>query len=408
MDLMARKDADGVWIEGFIRDSSILELLESCENDSELGQGIQDILLLGARVQSAVLASSTATILEKSVDKVSSELALLGKEHADFITELMKRILSLDKHDDETRKVSIALKIASIEDDLKTSFLDGNDEFSVLNQIKKEIKGYLDKRESTVASLLSLVKPEPPSLPSPLYTLSEKLETISKHLGIKDATDTLKRKTSIKGSLFENRVFEVLQPICDEYGDSADNPGALKVNGASNNHEGDLVVDFHSLGSESGRLVIECKKFDKKQSKNSLLFELDKGIANREADYGIIVTTESAYGIGDRHPFWEALDNRRAILVLNNDDEGIEPERIRFAVLIAKSRIRAIKANLDEATGILVAQKVKLIEEHFGRISVLKGSLSELRGNLDNADDHTKYLSDHVGKELNELALLLK
>ena len=259
-----------------------------------------------------------------------------------------------------------------------------------------------------MASLLSLVKPEPPSLPSPLFTLSEKLDTISKHLGIKEVADNLKRKASGKGKLFENKVFEVLQPICDEYGDSADNPGPLNVNGSANNHEGDLIVDFDSLGSESGRLVIECKKFEKKQSKNSLLQELDKGIANREADYGIMVTTESAYGIGDRHPFWEALDNRRAVLVLNNDDDAIEPDRIRFAVLIAKSRIRALKANLDETTGILVAQKVKLIDEHFSRISVLKGSLSELRGNLDNADEHTRFLSEYVGKELNELSLLLR
>ena len=408
MGLKARKQSGGLWIEGFIEDSSILEMLEQYESETDLAQLIEETLVLGTRVQAAIVASSTATILEKSVDKVSSELDSLGKEHEDFITNLMKKILSLDKFDEETRKVSIALKIASIEEDLKSSFLDGNDDLSVLNQIKREIKTYLDKRESTVASLLSLVKPEPPSLPSPLFTLSEKLDTISKHLGIKEVSDNLKRKASGKGKLFENKVFEVLQPICDEYGDSADNPGPLNVNGSANNHEGDLVVDFDSLGSESGRLVIECKKFEKKQSKNSLLQELDKGIANREADYGIMVTTESAYGIGDRHPFWEALDNRRAVLVLNNDDDAIEPDRIRFAVLIAKSRIRALKANLDETTGILVAQKVKLIDEHFSRISVLKGSLSELRGNLDNADEHTRFLSEYVGKELNELSLLLR
>jgi len=408
MKLKAIRSQDGIWVEGSIHDDSILDVLESFDNDIDLSEGIEELLILGARVRSAVLASSTAAMLERSVDKVSSELDSLGKEHADFISDLMKKLLSLDKHDEEARKVSIALKIAAIEGDLKTAFLDGNDELSVLNQIKREIKSYLDKRESSVASLLSLVKPEPPSLPSPLYMLSEKLDSIKSHLGIREATDSLRQKASSKGLKFENVVFDILQEICDEYGDSADNPGPLKVNGASNNHEGDLVVDFDSLGSESGRLVIECKKFDKKQSKNSLLLELDKGIANREADYGILVTTEASYGIGDRHPFWEALDNRRAVLVLNNEDDGIEPDRIRFAVLIAKSRIRALKASLDEATGLLVGQKVKLLQDHFSRISVLKGSLSELRGNLDNADGHLTYLSEYVGKELIELAQLLR
>ncbi len=408
MSISARREGEAVWFQGLIEDRGMLDALIGAENDLELAMGIEELLFLGARVRAAVEATSTASVIEKSVDKVSSELELLGRSHSEFISNLMTKLLSLDKHDDEAKRVSIALKLAAIEADLRDSFLDGNDQLSVLNQIKAELKGYLDNRESSVAKLLSLVKPEPHELPSPLFTLASKIDSISEFLGMKKETDDLKRKTSTKGKLFENRVFDLLQPICDEYGDTADNPGPREINGASNNHEGDLVVEFDSLGSESGRLVIECKKFNKPPSKNLLLSELDKGIANREADYGIFVTTASSYNIGDRHPFWEALDNRRAVLVLNDEDSEIESDRIRFAILIAKSRIRAMKSNLDEVTSILVSQKVKLIDDHFGRIKRLKASLSELRGNLDDADGHVTFMSDYVGKELRELSELLK
>jgi len=319
----------------------------------------------------------------------------------------MGKILSTDEFDDEAKKVSVALKITAIEKNIRENLVGEGNSQSVLNLIKESVESYIKDRESSISKLLQLSPAAEGEAEPPLLQVFNEVKGISTALGIKKEVDKVAGKTSTKGKKFENRVFELLQPICDDYNDVADDPGPRRINGSANNHEGDLTVDFTSLGKESGRLVIECKKFETTKSKNFLLGELDKGMDNRDADYGILVTTEDSYKIEDHHPFWEAFDNRRAILVLQNEDDLIDPERLRFAMLLAKSRVRAIKSKLDEATSVLVDQKIRLIQSHFGRIVSLKGSMTQVRENLDDADKHIKYLVDNAGVEIDELAELV-
>jgi len=407
MLISAKLTNNRIEFNGSIDDPDLLEMLSALETESDLAKAIEDLILLGAKVYSATQASSTALVLESSVSKVSGELDKLETKHRDFISSLMEKIISTDEFDDQAKKVSVALKIAAIEKSIKENLVgEGNSE-SVLNLIKKSVEEYIKNRESSISKLLQLNEPSEGESESPLLQVFRQVESISTALGIKKEVDKVAVKTSTKGKKFESRVFELIQPICDDYNDVADDPGPQRINGSANNHEGDLTVDFTSLGKESGRLVIECKKFETTKSKNFLLGELDKGMDNRDADYGILITTEDSYRIEDHHPFWEAFDNRRAILVLQNDDDLIDPERLRFALLLAKSRVRAIKSKLDEATAILVDQKVRLIKSHFDRIRSLKGSMTKVRENLDDADSHIKYLVENAGVEIDELAELI-
>jgi len=407
MPIRAVQAKNGIELSGTIDNPDLLELLSKIEKEAELPKAIEDLMLLGAKVYTAAQASSTALVLESSVSKVSGELEKLETKHRDFITNLMGKILSTDDFDDEAKKVSVALKIAAIEKNIRENLVGEGNSQSVLNLIKESVESYIKDRESSISKLLQLSPAAEGEAEPPLLQVFNEVKGISTALGIKKEVDKVAGKTSTKGKKFENRVFELLQPICDDYNDVADDPGPRRINGSANNHEGDLTVDFTSLGKESGRLVIECKKFETTKSKNFLLGELDKGMDNRDADYGILVTTEDSYKIEDHHPFWEAFDNRRAILVLQNEDDLIDPERLRFALLLAKSRVRAIKSKLDEATSVLVDQKIRLIQSHFGRIVSLKGSMTQVRENLDDADKHIKYLVDNAGVEIDELAELV-
>ena len=62
---------------------------------------------------------------------------------------------------------------------------------------------------------------------SPLWSLKKEMldaiEKIRKDLGIKEATDTIKEKTVLKGTDFETEIMAALEKIAQNYGDMPDN-----------------------------------------------------------------------------------------------------------------------------------------------------------------------------------------
>jgi hypothetical protein len=400
--------SSSVKVDGVIEDPDIVSAIQNVSQGQSLEESFHEILLLGAKVKDAVQTTATAQVIEKSIQKVSVELDTLQVEHSRFIEALMLKVLSLDPKD---RDFSLALKMKEVEGELKATFTDEQSETSVIALIRDSMESYLQRRESSITKLLSLTPPDqedPNSVESPLLRLYNHVGEVLQAIGASQATKDAARKTSKKGTIFEDLVFAEVQALSDGFADEADDPGKQKKTGASGNDEGDITVDFKSLGRYSGRLVIECKKFSAKKSKRFLLAELDKGIANRVADYGILVTTESSYEIGDQHPFWEDWDNRRAVVVLQDEDEEIDFSRLRFALLLAKARVREIRNHGDAASFQVIESKIKLLKNHFGRIVSLKGSLHTLDTALAEAGGHVAYLEDNITPILDELEALLE
>jgi hypothetical protein len=399
---------NAIEISGQLDDLEIVAAIQNTSPGQSLEESLLEILILGSKVKEAVQTTSTAQVIEKSIQKVSSEFEKLEDEHELFIQNLMARILSMDPKDEA---LSLALKMNSIEEQLKSTFTNEADSESVISMVKKSVEGYLQQRESSITKLLSLVPPDledPNAQESPLLRLYNHVGEVLELMGANKAAKEAAKKTSKKGTVFEDLVFAEMQNIADSFGDEADDPGKQKKNGVDGNDEGDITVDFKSLGRYSGRLVIECKKYLSKKSKRSLLTELDKGISNRLADYGIMVTTESSYELADNHPFWEDFDNRRAVVVLQNENDEIDFNRLRFAFLMAKARIKEIKNHGDEASFQLVAAKLKLLGDHFGRITTLKGNISSISTALSDARSSVEYLDVNITPLLAELEDLLE
>lgn len=395
-------------VSGLLDQPEILSAVRNLSDGQTLDESFMEILLLGSKVKDAVQATSTAQIIERSIDRVASEFDQLEREHKAFVENLMMRILSLDPKDGE---LSLALTMRDIEARLKTSFTNESDSESVISVVKNSVEGYLKQRDSAITKLLSLTPPnleDPNAQESPLLRLYNHVGEVLDFIGAKKADKDAAKKTSKKGTIFEDLVFAEVQDITDSFGDEADDPGKQKKTGADGNDEGDITVDFKSLGRYSGRLAIECKKYLAKKSKRFLLTELDRGISNRSADYGILVTTESSYDIGDSHPFWEDFDNRRAVVVLQDENDEIDFNRLRFAILMAKARIKEIKNHGDQASFQMISGKIKLLKEHFGRITTLKGSISSLSSALVDAKASVEYLDINIIPLIQELEDLLE
>lgn len=395
---------DCLKINGELQDFNLAQLLERRAADQTLEDAFLEIVLLGAKVKEVIQTTATTQILAKTVDEVKESIEKLEENHEVFIRDLMSEI----SDESSTSDLNLVKKLKDwrLEFDQKLSLeFDDNNNAGTVAKIKLAVDQYLHKRESAIASLLSLTGDSDPLVPRPLKQVYDKAQEILDKLNEDKGKKEGGRTSSKKGNDFETAVFNIIQSIADEYGDLADDPGRQRAIGVDGNDEGDVTVEyrFDSINNTSGRLVIESKHHNSTTAKPRLLTELEKGVSNREGDYGIIVTNESGYSLDGKFPFWEDWGNRRAILVLEDDYEKLDKDKVRFAYLLAKARIRDIKSNLDADTLEHVNEQISTIKKSFERVSHLKGAHTTATGALTDILKDIEYLEKNVGAELARL-----
>lgn len=400
----------GVSIEGIVEDFQLREVLEEAEAAGQpLGETLLELLKLGTQVREVITTSATTQVLANAVEKVQTGITSIETDHQDFITDLMNQILG----EDPTSDLNLVKKLSEWREDFDQKL---SDEFSdevnanTLSKIKAAIDKNLEARDAALASLLSLEESSDPFANRPLKAVADKVQAILDKLNEEKGKKQEGSKRSKKGNTFEDAVYLATETIADELGDVADNTGARKLTGVDGNDEGDVVVDFalSSLTGATGKLVIECKHRNTPKSKRAILEELDKGISNRQADYGIMVTNASGYNLSSDFPFWEDLGNKRSILVLDDDYETVDEEKIRFAYLVAKARVKDMKANLDLDTLNEVQAEISTLADGIGRLAALKGTHSTATTALNEMQGHIKFLDDNVSFGLKRLDEKLK
>lgn len=394
----------GIKFEGELRDAIIVQVLEESSKEQSLEDAFVEILLLGSRVKDVIQTTATTQLLAKSVEDVQARLRGLEDKHQEFLRELMEEISSEESNSDIN--LIKRLRDWGQEFDRKLALeFDSSNSAGAVAKIKQAVESYISERESAIASLLSLQESSDPFSPRPLKEVFDKTQEVLNKLIERDVTKKASRKTSKKGNDFESAVFNIIQAIADEYADVADDTGRQHLIGVDGNDEGDITVDFRfdSISNVSGRLVLEAKHHEEPKSKPALLKELQKGVSNRKADYGILVTNESGYTLKGGFPFWEDWGNKQAILVVEDDFENIDEDKIRFAYLLAKARVRDIRANLDAETLEMVGEQIATINSSFTRLSWIKSTRTQAASALDEMITHIDYLAANVGKELEKL-----
>lgn len=122
--------------------------------------------------------------------------------------------------------------------------------------------------------------------------LLERLAGLEKQLqGLRDekekleAVDAERDRGTAKGRTFEESVAEAVDSIAVAQGDVAEAVG--DQNGATG-RTGDVVVSIDACnGPSRGRIVIEAK--DRRLSRPAALAELDRALAQRDADFAVLV-----------------------------------------------------------------------------------------------------------------------
>lgn len=219
-----------------------------------------------------------------------------------------------------------------------------------------------------------------------------------------DRANEEKAKQANRGKVFEDLIFEMLQDIARTKKDIADNPGPTKRAGLDNNHEGDHTIQINpdETRGASVTFVIECKLRKTRLSDKALYEELEKGLSNRGAKVGFIITEPKTYEKIATDFFTEGPKGQ-AILEMDSEDPDFNS--LRFAYLWARwASLREGNQNLDSNA---VRDAVASIKMSLGTLRTAKSNNTQAQGFLDKNKGLLQSLEDSINSDLNGLEVLL-
>jgi hypothetical protein len=203
-----------------------------------------------------------------------------------------------------------------------------------------------------------------------------------------------RERGTAKGRTFEESVADAVDELALAQGDVAEAVGDLKE---ATGKVGDVVVAIDACnGPARGRIVIEAK--DSRLSKPKALEELDRALAERSADFAVLVVPTEGEVPAKLEPLREyngdkmvvALDPdagplplayayrmaRARVLMKRSDADGIDAEAVRATAERAlaalsderkiKNQLTGAKTGIDKAYGIVEAMSARvraLLEE---------------------------------------------
>ncbi len=408
-----RTIGDRVVVDGLVvEDRCAVRLVQEREaNGDDAAQVVRDAVEIGARVldreQAAANAEFVKTEFEKASKDVQVEFADKARTIAEFFESQFEAVFGED--DGQLAK------------ELERRFGDGSSA-SVQNRVREAVAETLSKSREDLVRQFSAADDRNPLADfktAAVRSINEaasrsdatqrallgKLGELQKELqALRDEKDKLeevgaeRERGTAKGRTFEEAVFDTLDRIALSQGDVAEAVGDLRE---ATGKVGDIVVALDGCnGPARGRVVVEAK--DRKLSKPGALAELDKAMAERSADFAVLVVPTEDEVPAKLEPLREyngdklvvALDPesgtlalelgyrlaRARVLMKRSDGEGIDAGALRSTVeraLAALAEERKIKQQLTGAkTSIgkaydLVEGMAERVRAHLEEIDVL-------------------------------------
>jgi hypothetical protein len=369
---------------------------------------VRDAVEIGARVLDREQAAANAEFVKTEFEKASRDMQVEFADRARTIAEFFEKQFTAVFGEDD----------GQLAKELERRFGDGSS-VSVQNRIREAVAETLSKSREDLVRQFSAADDRNPLADfktaavrsineaatrsdATQRALLQKLGELQKELqALRDEKDKLeevgaeREKGTAKGRTFEESVFEALDRIALSQGDVAEAVGDLRE---ATGKVGDIVVAIDGCnGPARGRVVIEAK--DRKLSSPGALAELDKAMAERSADFGVLVVPTEEEVPAKLEPLREyngdklvvALDPesgtlalelgyrlaRARVLMKRSDADGIDAGALRDTVeraLAALAEERKVKQQLTGAK-TSINRAYELVEGMAGRV---RGHLQEI------------------------------
>jgi hypothetical protein len=380
----------------------------------EPGERIKKLLeIIGYGTETYQLFSTTAAAeaLKSVAIGIASEMTTKKEEIVSGVNQIAQELSS------DTGSLSIKVLLEnwrkSFGDLLKENF-DPTNTQSILFKFDTMIKEKSQSQNSEVMNRLSfdvedsvvnlLQKNLRDHVTEEFKAMKEELHSIKTKLSVDEAVLEEKNLQANRGNIFEEVIFNLVENLAENKGDIVDNPGIRKTPGFRGNNEGDITVEINQqvTGGSHKLFVFECKLRKKRLSPRALLEEIDKGIANRGAKVGIIITDRTLGVDLDTINFFHEYSNRA---ILHMDPNEPDPNALRFAYLWA--RWMCLKDSGRVLDSGVVESALKEIKIAIGNTTTIKKNNTTIQGFLETNSGLADTINDQVTAQIDSLESLI-
>ncbi len=374
---------------------------------------VRDAVEIGARVLDREQAAANAEFVKTEFEKASKDVQQEFTDKARTIAEFFERQFSEVFGEDD----------GQLAKELERRFGDGS-AVSVQNRVREAVAETLTKSREDLVRQFSASDDRNPLADfktaavrsineaanrsdATQRALLQKLGEVQKELqALRDEKEKLeeveaeRERGTAKGRSFEEAVFETVDRIAGAQGDDAEAVGDRRE---ATGKVGDVVVSLDACnGPARGRIVVEAK--DRRLSKPAALAELDKAMAERSADFAVLVVPTEEEVPARLEPLREY--NGDKLVVALDPDAGTLPLELGYRLARARVLMKrsdadgidsgALRATIERALGALVEERK------------IKQQLTGAKGGIDKAYDLVETMAACVRGHLEEIDTLVR
>ena len=406
---------DRVAIDGLVVDDECTVRLVSTreEHGDDPVKTVRDALEIGARVLDREQAGANAEFVkaefEKAAVDLNSQVTDRARQVAEYFNERVEEVFGpenghlhreLEKlfSDGSTASVQNRVRelvqetLARSREDLMKQFSSA-DGANPLAEFKAGIIRTLTAAEERQHETQQRTLRQMAELEKQLQALrleKEKLEEV----------EAERERGTAKGRTFEEAVAEAVDGIAVAQGDVAEAVGDITEAGGK---VGDVVVAIDACnGPARGRIVIEAK--DRRLSGPKALSEMDQAMAERSADFAVLVVPTEAEVPAKMQPLREYNGDK---LILALDPEG-GALALELGYRLARARVLMKRSDADGIDAGSVHDAAERALAALAEERKVKQQLTAAKTNLDKAYDGVDGMTARVRGLLEEIDALVR
>lgn len=409
-----RTIGDRIVIDGLsLADDTVVRLVRAREEAGEDAVGaVVDAIEIGARVLDREQTGANAEFVRTEFEKVSGEVQRAfgdqAKGAAEALSSQLEQVFgpdnghlakALERHfsDDSSgavqhrvREMVAEVLVRSREDLLKQFSAD--DGHNPLADFKRGTAAIVKQASERQDSALRAVGERMAELQRELQALRDEKDKQSELAAAHD-------NSAHKGRPFEEAAFDALDALAAAQGDDCDDVGDTK---GSTRRTGDIVVALDACnGPARGRVVFEAK--NRRLSKPEALRELDRGMAERDADYAVLVVATEEQ-VPARTQALREYDGDKLFVVF--DPAEPRPLALELAYRLARARVLMQRGGADGIDAAAVRDTVERALAAMEDVRKVKSQLTGATTSIDNARGILEAMADRVRLLLGEIESL--
>jgi hypothetical protein len=397
---------DTVRVDGLtIRDECAVRLISEADEPARV---VADAIEIGARVldreQTGAGAEAIKVELAETSKRFTEHAARLAERMDEKVMEVfgaedgeLARLMA--RHFGDESNVAVQHRIKALMTELQGQMRE---------DLRKQLTG--DSEDNPIVAIqrasLKVVRDNATAQNERLEVMAEKMEALKLELaGLRAEKDKLEEiaaveeKGTAKGRTYEEEVADAIDALAHPQGDVADAVGDLKE---STGKKGDVVVSIDACnGPSRGRIVFEAK--NARMTRPKALEELDLAMAERNADYGVLVVPSEEKVPAKMHALREY--NGDKLIVAFDPEEG--PLALQVAYSLARARILMSRGGED---GVDLSAVRDTIERALGAMEDVRRIKQQLTGattQIKTASEIVTAMSDRVKAHLADINELL-